>query len=121
MAGHVFTDSTGTYSERVKCPDCASRVRLEDVDLVHWFRCRNCGNPICVSKWYRRGMQWASLAIGLILVFVLGLKGWWAYLLWVPLSLLSLVPMTFVVRVLVPPTLERHVSKYSGPLGLGGG
>jgi hypothetical protein len=119
MSQPASPDLGGTYSPRVRCPGCESYVRLEDVKVAGSFRCPSCGRALRVSVGYQRGIALASMAIAFPVIYVLVLKTWWAVVLWFPISFLIGIPLTVVSKFVAPPRLERDVSNYSGPLGLG--
>ncbi len=113
-------DADGTYSPLVSCPECGYSVKLEDVRAAGSFPCAGCGQRLRVSLRYQRGMAAVNLALAFPLVYILIVKvTWWAIVMWVPISFLIGIPLTVLAKYVAPPRLERDVSNYSGPLGLG--
>jgi hypothetical protein len=112
-------DRERARSERLACPVCHRRLARADVSLDEWFRCPACRTALRVSVWYRNGLLFASCVIGPLVAYGVGIKGLWLIVAWAPFSVLVLAPLAILARLLVPPRIKRHLSGYSGPLGLG--
>lgn len=109
----------GTYSERTYCPSCNSKVKLEDVRPTGSFHCPKCGQNLCVSIWYQRGMAVVEMTVGLLVAYQLGVSAWLVPVLALLIAFTVSIPMIVLAKLIVPPRLECDTSNYSGPLGLG--
>src|SRR6266850_4329689 len=99
--------SPATYSTRTICPECESRVRLEDVRFTPAFTCPSCGKSIRVAEAYKTAVKWISFPVGPLLLWVLGQK-LWVVLVWgLPLSLFLGGAWAYVGKYWIPPQLER--------------
>jgi hypothetical protein len=76
--------SLDNYSRRTVCPECNSRVRLEDVRFTPTFPCPSCGKNVRVSDRYERILKWLGLAMGLMLPYGLGVRSWFLLVSWLP-------------------------------------
>jgi hypothetical protein len=108
-----------TYSTRTICPECDSRIRLEDVRFTPAFPCPSCGKSIQVADAYKTAVKWISIPIGPLLLSFLGLELWVVLLCGLPLSLFLGGAWAYIGKYWIPPRLERAVSYPSGVQGLG--
>src|SRR5579864_4199159 len=110
----VYSDSTGTYSEKTTCPRCGAAIRLEDVRIIvkpdgAYPKCPQCGTSFCVPVVYRRSIVVMTLVIGWSLPYVFGL-GAYVLIAWIPFFLLALSLIPHLTLVVIPPRLEDAYS-----------
>jgi hypothetical protein len=95
-------------------------VRLEDVRFARSFSCPECGKQIRVASHYERGIQLAGWPLGLLILYLLGVRGWVILVLcWVPLAMVLMGLWMYIGIYFLPPRLERDVLEPPSVLGLG--
>jgi len=94
-------------------------VRLEDVRFTPSFLCPVCEKEIRVSENYKRAVMWLPWLPGLIIPYLLGVRTWLLFLVWIPCTWVIGFLWMYAGKFLLPPKLERH-STEPGPFqGLG--
>ena len=111
-----------SYSDRTKCPECHTRVRLEDVKFTPAFPCPHCDATIGVSDIYQRTMIWTVAILALLLPYLLGARSWLLLaLLWCPSMFVLIFLWAYAGKYWLPPKLVRSVVDRPSILGLGSG
>ena len=109
-----------TYSKRTVCPECGARLRLEDVRFTPTFSCPVCEADIRISNGYRHARNWLSWALGLLIPYLIGARGWLLVLFCVPCTAVVGFLWAYAGKYLLPPKLVRALEsdRFQG-LGLG--
>ncbi len=106
----LYSDRTGTYSDKTTCPRCGAAIRLADVRIFTkpegpYPKCRQCETPLCVSVVYRRSLMVATLGFACLVPYLIGLGGY-VLIAWIPFFVLALLVIPQLVMVVIPPRLE---------------
>src|SRR5579864_6339584 len=108
-----------TYSKRTVCPECHSRIRLEDVRFTPQFKCPICQKNIRVSSLYSKLMQWLSYGCSAVVLYLLGLRLWLVFVCWLPAAMVGIFLWAYAGKYLVPPKLQRVTPDSQDLLQLG--
>ena len=108
-----------TYSRKTVCPECSMRVRLEDVRFTDKFLCPHCRKEIMVSKRYSRAVLWLPWIPGLLIPYLIGVRGWSLLLWWIVCTIAISFVWKYAGKYLFPPKLEKYSVEDSPFQGLG--
>ncbi len=109
------------YSPRTICPECLARVNLDTVNLGREFPCSSCGKDIGISPRYRLVMYLAAWFLGIAIPFLLGQRGWFLFLLWIPCTWIAIFLWAYIGKYLIPPRLVSNRLDPPSTLHLDGG
>lgn len=107
----LYSDRTGTYSDKTTCPRCGAAIRLDDVRIVTkpegpYPKCPQCETPLCVSVIYRRSLMFGILAFAWLVPYLIGL-GAYVFIAWIPCFVLEMHLIPGLVKLVIPPRLEH--------------
>jgi hypothetical protein len=95
-------------SERrgVRCPQCGRRMPLSKLIFRENFRCIRCHVPLHVSVAYSRVLVVLSAVVSLALLWGVGIRNLWLFVLLLPLGFLILTLMVRAAPFVVSPRLN---------------
>jgi len=107
------------FDRVAECPECKSKVRLEDVRFTPRFQCPVCQEDISVSAKYMRGMRIFCMATAWGLPVFFGVHNILIlFLASFPLYGLVIFAVAYAGKYLVPPRLQSTRPRPPGVLGL---
>ena len=103
------TRNQGTRDEPparyVCCPHCGARMPISRLFFRDDLQCSRCQTPLYVSVNYSRALVLLSGLISFVLLWAVGIRNIWLFLLFLPLGFPILTVMVRVAPILVYPRL----------------
>lgn len=92
-------------SRYVCCPSCGARMSISKLFFREDFQCSRCQIPLHVSVTYSRVLVLLSGLISFVLLWALGIRNFWLFLLFLPLGF----PILTVVVRIAPFVMRPHL------------
>jgi len=110
------------HGSGLQCPSCRSLATASKLIFSEGFRCPGCGIRLQVSPAYTRALLLISCVIGILLVWLAGVRGVVHFcLFWTPTAFVVLSVVVRIAPHLLRPILIRRQQSHVTTLGLGNG
>jgi uncharacterized C2H2 Zn-finger protein len=108
------------HERSLRCPSCQHSVVASKLIFREGFRCPECGSVLQVPAAYPRALVLASIVIGLLLVWVAGVRDMVRFCLFlIPTAFAVLTVLVRLAPLVLPPVLVARQPGHVTTLGLG--